>query len=228
MLNRWRQNYVIGSIICHLEPLTEEIWGRGWVEQDGGTVGRTLYSFQEILSKNITRTARSQLDGQHLQFGVYLQTWADLYLLNFLNNKVIIEFGFRRIWRILQFHSQCSLLEVASNRTSWLNGNSDKTVFDRIGQFTLWRLCCHPIGTTVRKCGRPITCMNKQVCFLGRISVYSYSRHLPRIFCLRLNISLSLLQLGKYIKWAFPEYITGFKHPTLYVPRLMPMKVDPN
>ena len=37
----------------------------------------------EIFSKNIARTTRSQLDGQHLLFGVYLQTWADLYLLNF-------------------------------------------------------------------------------------------------------------------------------------------------
>ena len=44
-------------------------------EKNGGTVGRTLYSFyEEILSKNTARTARSQLDGQHLLFGVYLQT----------------------------------------------------------------------------------------------------------------------------------------------------------
>ena len=77
---------------CHIEPLTEETCGRGWVvlvvwklfEQNGGAVGRTLYSFHsEILSKNIARTARSQLNGQHLLFGVYLQSWADLYLLNF-------------------------------------------------------------------------------------------------------------------------------------------------
>ena len=41
-------------------------------EQNGGTVGRTLYSFHgEIFSKNIARTTRSQLDGQHLLFGVY-------------------------------------------------------------------------------------------------------------------------------------------------------------
>ena len=45
---------------------------------------------------------------------------------------------FWKFWKKL-FHSQCSLLEVAQNsgRTFWLNGNSDKTLFDRIGQFTL-------------------------------------------------------------------------------------------
>ena len=63
---------------CHIEPLTEETWVEVelfWLfEQNGGTVGRTLYSFHgEILSKNIARTTRSQLDG-HLLFGVYLQT----------------------------------------------------------------------------------------------------------------------------------------------------------
>ena len=86
---------------CHIEPMTSMTsywtvilnrWPRKpgdevelfWLfEQNGGTVGRTLYSFHgEILSKNIARTARSQLDG-HLLFGVYLQTWADFCLLNF-------------------------------------------------------------------------------------------------------------------------------------------------
>ena len=48
---------------------------------DGRTVGGTLYSFHdELLSKNVTR--RRQLDGQHLLFGVYLQTRTVLYLLN--------------------------------------------------------------------------------------------------------------------------------------------------
>ena len=46
-------------------------------EQNGGTVGWTLYSFHgEIFSTNIARTARSQLDGQNLLFGVYY--FADL------------------------------------------------------------------------------------------------------------------------------------------------------
>ena len=48
------------------------------------TVGETFYSFHgEILSKIIARTGRRQLDGQHMLFGVYLQSRTDLYLLNF-------------------------------------------------------------------------------------------------------------------------------------------------
>ena len=48
---------------------------------DGRTVGGTLYSFHdELLSKNVTR--RRLLNGQHLLFGVYLQTRTVLYLLN--------------------------------------------------------------------------------------------------------------------------------------------------
>ena len=85
----------ITRIIHHNQPLNVILsrWPRkaedegelSWLfEQNGGTVGRTLYSLHgEILSKNIARTARGQLNGQHLLFGVYLQTWADLYLLNF-------------------------------------------------------------------------------------------------------------------------------------------------
>ena len=43
-------------------------------------LGKTFYSFHDdLLSKNITRR---QLDGQHLLFGVYLQTRTVLYLLN--------------------------------------------------------------------------------------------------------------------------------------------------
>ena len=45
----------------------------------------TRFTIVSILSKNIARTARNQLDGQHLLFGVYLQTWADLYLLKIPN-----------------------------------------------------------------------------------------------------------------------------------------------
>ena len=37
--------------------------------------GRTFYSFHgELLSKNMARTARRQLDGRNLLFGEYLQT----------------------------------------------------------------------------------------------------------------------------------------------------------
>ena len=131
MLNRWRQNDVKSAALLQvIELLTEKTWGRGWVILVIRTKWRncrgTFSSFHcEILSKNIARTARRQLAGQHLLFGVYLQTWADLNLLNFAikmhyryeltsteatlllelfwrNNKTIIEFSFPRIWRILQ------------------------------------------------------------------------------------------------------------------------------
>ena len=36
----------------------------------------------ELLAKNMTRTARRQLDGRLLLFGEYLQNWTTLYLLN--------------------------------------------------------------------------------------------------------------------------------------------------
>ena len=49
-----------------------------------GRNGGTFYSFHgERLSKNIARTARRQLDGRHLLFGIYLQTLTALYLTNF-------------------------------------------------------------------------------------------------------------------------------------------------
>ena len=52
-----------------------------------------------------------------------------------ITREVVLLFW--KFWKKV-FHSQCSLLEVAQNssRTFWLNGNSDNTVFDRIGQFT--------------------------------------------------------------------------------------------
>ena len=53
-------------------------------EKNGGRVDGTFYSFHgKILSKNMARITRRQLDGRHLLFGVYLQTWAALYLLTF-------------------------------------------------------------------------------------------------------------------------------------------------
>ena len=52
----------------------------GCEKENGRTVGGAFYSFHdELLSENI---ARGQLEGQHLLFGVYLQTWTALYLLN--------------------------------------------------------------------------------------------------------------------------------------------------
>ena len=90
---------------CHIEPMTWK-WRQKcrnllyWTV-DRENIGTRLSCFGSLnkwrncraehcarftskyLSKNIARTARSQLDGQHLLSGVYLQTWADLYLLNF-------------------------------------------------------------------------------------------------------------------------------------------------
>ena len=80
LINRWRQKCSTMQVNA---PLTEKIWGRGWVV----LVVKTKMAEQsaehfirfELLSKNI---ARRQLDRQHLVFGVYLQTWTALYLLN--------------------------------------------------------------------------------------------------------------------------------------------------
>ena len=46
--------------------------------------GGTFYSFHgKLLSKNIARRARRQLDGRYLLSGIYLQTLTALYLINF-------------------------------------------------------------------------------------------------------------------------------------------------
>ena len=80
ILNRWRQNDVKSAAWLQvIEPLTEKTWERGWVVLVVRTKWRncrgTFHSFHlEMLSKNIARTARKQLDGQHLLLGVYLQT----------------------------------------------------------------------------------------------------------------------------------------------------------
>ena len=60
------------------------------------TFCRTFYSFHDdLLSKNI---ARRQLDGQNLLFGVYLQTWTALYLLNSnYRGELDIEEG-KHVW----------------------------------------------------------------------------------------------------------------------------------
>ena len=76
----WWSNY------SHLQKcsVTEKTWGEVeffWLlKKNGGTFCGTFYSFHDdLMSKNI---ARRQLDGQNLLFGVYLQTWTALYLLN--------------------------------------------------------------------------------------------------------------------------------------------------
>ena len=75
----------------------------------------------------MARTAKRQLEGRHLLFGEYLRSWTTLNVhyesiedelnidggkhvlamfLNkeafWMNNKTIIEFGFRIIWRIME------------------------------------------------------------------------------------------------------------------------------
>ena len=80
----WTDDVKSALTLQIIEPLTEKTWRRGWVAFDASN-GGTLYSFHgKLLSKNITRTARRQLDRRHLLFGVRLQTWTALYLLNFL------------------------------------------------------------------------------------------------------------------------------------------------
>ena len=84
ILSRWRQNDVKSAAWLQvIKPLTEKTWGRGSgvlvVETKWRNCRGIFYSFHgEILSKNIARTTRRQLDGRDLLFGVYLQTWADL------------------------------------------------------------------------------------------------------------------------------------------------------
>ena len=91
ILNGWRQNDIKSAAWLQvIDLLTKKTWGRGWVvlvvtcRTKWRNCHGTFHSFQgKILSKNITRTARRQLDRQYLLFGVYLQTCADLNLLNF-------------------------------------------------------------------------------------------------------------------------------------------------
>ena len=89
ILNGWRQNDIKSAAWLQvIEALTKKTWGQGWVVLVVRTKWRnchgTFHSFQgKILSKNIVRTARRQLNRQYLLFGVYLQTRADLNLVNF-------------------------------------------------------------------------------------------------------------------------------------------------
>ena len=87
ILSYWTDDF---KMMSKVQPCCRLLstWGRGWVVLVVRTKWRNcrgiFCSFHgEILSKNIGRTARRQLAGQHLLFGVYLQTWADLNLLNF-------------------------------------------------------------------------------------------------------------------------------------------------
>ena len=78
-----------------IEPLIEKTWGRGWIVLVIRTkmVDFSLVSparnRQNILAKNIARTARSKLEGQNLLFGEYLRSWTTLYLLNLPINGTV-------------------------------------------------------------------------------------------------------------------------------------------
>ena len=80
IMKRWHQNAVKSAAWLQvIEPVNKKTWGRGWVVLVVRTKWRTcrgtFHSFRlEVLSENIARTARKQLDGQHLLLGVYLQT----------------------------------------------------------------------------------------------------------------------------------------------------------
>ena len=53
-----------------IERLTEKTWGRGWVVLVvNKKIGWKFHSFQELLAKNIARTAIRRLDERHLLLG---------------------------------------------------------------------------------------------------------------------------------------------------------------
>ena len=86
ILSYWTDDVKSAAKLQIIESLTEKTWGQVWVvfKVSNGEVAERFPCFTaNILSKNMARTARRQLDGRHLLFGVYLQTWSALYLLNF-------------------------------------------------------------------------------------------------------------------------------------------------
>ena len=82
LINRWHQkcSTVAGQCTVNWEDLGTRLSCFGCEKINVRTVGGTFYSFHdELSSKNISRR---QLERQHLLFGVHLQTWTALYLLN--------------------------------------------------------------------------------------------------------------------------------------------------
>ena len=74
ILPYWTDDVKSAAKLHIIELLTEKNWGRVWVafEVSNGEVSncRTFYSFHgELLSKNMERTARRQLEGRHLLLG---------------------------------------------------------------------------------------------------------------------------------------------------------------
>ena len=76
ILPYWTDDVKSAAQLHIIKQLTEKHWGRVWVafEVSIGEVsnGRRFYSFHgELLSKNMATTARRQLEGRHLPFGVF-------------------------------------------------------------------------------------------------------------------------------------------------------------
>ena len=89
IMKRWHQNAVKSAAWLQvIEPVNKKTWGRGWVVLVVGTKWRkcrgTFYLFHnKILSKNITEQQEYNSTDNTSAIWVYLQTRADLNLLNF-------------------------------------------------------------------------------------------------------------------------------------------------
>ena len=78
--NMWKVMSILQHNHKKTGKLTEKTWGRGWVvfSKEYKIVEHNFNSFcveemGELLAKNIGRTTRIQLDGQHPLFGEHLQ-----------------------------------------------------------------------------------------------------------------------------------------------------------
>ena len=78
VLPYWTDDVKSATKLQTIEPLTEKTWGLVWVVFEVSNGGTSNSFHGELLSKKITRTAKTQLDGRHLLIGVYLQTWTAL------------------------------------------------------------------------------------------------------------------------------------------------------
>ena len=83
ILPYWTNDVKSAAKLQIIEPLTKKTWGRVWVVFEVSN-GRTFYSFHsELWSNKHSKNSKKRTQQMNLIFGVYLQTWAALYLLNF-------------------------------------------------------------------------------------------------------------------------------------------------
>ena len=150
ILNRWRQNDVKSAAWLQvIEPVTVKTWGRGWVVLVVRTKWRDsrriFHSFHgDLLSKNMVRTAWGRTTSAvwsifadlnrplspklpdkdalsiHRPRLACFSLFSNLELF-WRNNKTIIEFGCRRIWRILQISEVVITLRDLQNSASFNN-----------------------------------------------------------------------------------------------------------